>query len=528
MKGLSVGPLSARRALRLGLLGVIGVFVLSGCVGLPREPNRVPSFATEGYQDTPLGRITAPVVPDDGRSAFRLLPFAFPAYATRIEMSELAAKSLDVQYYYFPGDQSGKFFMRALRNAAERGVRVRLLIDDLYTVGEDDLLTSLAAFPNVEVRLFNPFPSFRGHLWTRFLSSIDEFGRVNHRMHNKMFIADNAAAVVGGRNMADEYFMRAEANNFVDIDTFVAGPLVRELSAIFDRYWNSEYAYPLASIVPEAASRAALQRRFDEYTIYTIAPPPDQVTPDTLRYSTLPDELVAGHLSGAVAAHAEAFADPLSKAAGANLKRIVGTVTDRVLELISGAKEDVVLISPYFVPGERGLEMMKAARERGVHQLVITNSLASTDAPVVHGGYIRYRLAMLQDGVEIRELSPSFVRKRQRLGRFGSSFGALHAKLAIVDQRRFFMGSMNLDERSAFENTELGLIVDSPELAGELLERNDPRSSYTLRLTADGEHIEWVEDEDGLEIIHREEPEVGFWLKLEVFLLAPFISEQEL
>jgi putative cardiolipin synthase len=516
------------RLVRLGLVAAALALGAGGCVSLPRSPDRTPSVALADYENTALGRITAPIVPADGRSAFRLLPFASAAYATRIQMTELAEKTLDVQYYYFPGDNSGKFMMRALRNAAEHGVRVRLLVDDLYTSGEDPLLSSLASFSNIEIRLFNPFPNWRGALWSRFLGAATDLGRVNHRMHNKMFIADNAAAVVGGRNMADEYFMRASTNNFVDIDAFVAGPLVRELSSIFDRYWNSEFAYPLASIVPSGLPRAEAQRRFDELTIYTIAPPPDEITPYSLRFSTLPAELAAHQINGAVPAFADALADPLAKAAGANLKSISGTVTDRVFSLISAAQKDVVLISPYFVPGERGLEIMKQAHERGVHLLVITNSLASTDAPVVHGGYIRYRLPMLQAGVEIRELSPTFVQRRQRLGRFGSSFGALHAKLAVVDHRYFFLGSMNFDERSEFENTELGLIVDSPELAEELLGGTDAASSYTLRLAADDRSIEWVEDDDGREVVHLHEPEVSMWLKLEVLLLRPFVPEQDL
>ncbi|MGA2548750.1 MAG: phospholipase D family protein [Burkholderiaceae bacterium] len=501
---------------------------LSGCAALPAHPERAVSSAISDYTSTTLYRITEPVVPGDGRSSFRLLPFASSAYATRIALSDLAQKSLDIQYYYFPGDNSGKFLMRALRNASERGVRVRVLIDDLYTSGEDPLLTSLAAFPNVEIRLFNPFPNFRDSLYLRFLGSVGQWGRVNHRMHNKLFIADNVAAVAGGRNMADEYFMRSQSNNFVDVDAFVAGPLVRDLSTIFDRYWNSEFAYPLASIVRPDVGREAAQRRFDELTIYTVAPPADEVTPETRRYATLPDELKAQHLDGAVPARARAFADPLSKVTGANLKSIEGTVTDQVMHLIDSAQENVTLISPYFVPGERGMELIRRAHARGVDQVVVTNSLASTDAPVVHGGYIRYRIEMLRAGVEIRELSPTIVAKREHFGRFGSSFGALHAKLAVVDHDRFFLGSMNLDERSEFENTELGLIVESPELAAQLIDRTDPRSSYTLRLTPDGAGIEWVEDDGKSEVVYHSEPEASFWLRLEVRLLQPVIPERDL
>lgn len=507
---------------------VLAVAALSGCASLPTDVQRTPSFAVPDYASTTLGKITAPVVPDDGRSAFRLLPYASSAYASRIELTELAEKTLDVQYYYFPGDNSGKFMMRALRNAADRGVRVRILMDDLYTSGEDPLLTSLAAYPNVEIRLFNPFVNFRSRLWTRVLGAVTEIGRVNHRMHNKMFIADNAAAVAGGRNMADEYFMRGSLSNFVDFDTFVAGPLVRDLSAIFDRYWNSEYVYPLESIVHSDLPRETAQRDFDEYTIYTIAPPPDEVSEESAWYSTLPEELAKGHLTGAIAAPARAVADPLSKAAGVKNPTLEGTVTGNVLQMIGAANKSVVLVSPYFVPGKRGMAAINALHERGVSQLVITNSLASTDEPVVHGGYIRYRLEMLKAGVQIRELSPSFVTKRAHFGRFESTFGALHAKLAVVDEEHVFMGSMNLDERSALENTELGLFVDSPELADELLGRSDPQSSYTLRLSPDGKSIEWIEDRNGKDVVHLDEPEVSFWLRLEVFLLQPFVPEQDL
>ncbi len=475
---------------------------LAGCASLPEVTPSVTNFAVPPDPASPLGKMAGEALGDDPRSGFRLLPLASPAYETRVQLIRHAQHSIDLQYYLFQGDDTGKYLMRELRKAAERGVRVRLLVDDLYTSGDDPLFMSLSSFPNIEIRLFNPFENGRGALWSRFTFALDRIGRVNHRMHNKLFIVDNVAAVAGGRNMADEYFMRSTTSNFVDVDLFAIGPVVQDLSALFDYYWNSEFSYPFYSVVKPDSTPETLQRHFDELTIYAVAPPPDDELSDAnlTRYTSLPDELRNGHIRSVIHADAEAIADPLDKAKDANLKTLDGTVTEHVQHLIGSAEHSVIMVSPYFVPGPTGLKDLSAEAKRGVDVTVVTNSLASTDEPLVHVGYTHYRKAMLEAGIHIRELSPSLVAKRAKLGEFHESLGALHAKIAVVDRRRLFIGSMNLDERSAFENTEMGLIIDSAELA----------------------------DEGGKEVVFDHEPEAGFWSHIEIDLLGPFVPENQL
>ncbi|HEY4068625.1 MAG TPA: phospholipase D-like domain-containing protein, partial [Burkholderiaceae bacterium] len=263
-------PIGRRAA---SALSFVLALLLGACASLPAQVDRPASVALAGDAQTPLARMIEPVLPPDGRSGFRLQPYGPNAFATRIELVKLAARSLDVQYYLLKADNTGLTLMRALRDAALRGVRVRLLVDDLYTTGEDEVLLALAATPNVEVRLFNPFPAGRANDLTRFVASGLEFGRVNRRMHNKLFIADDTAAVAGGRNMADEYVMNAAGSNFVDMDVFAVGPVVRALSNEFDHYWNSEVVYPLASIAHSDSTPSQLQQRFER--LGAAARPPE-------------------------------------------------------------------------------------------------------------------------------------------------------------------------------------------------------------------------------------------------------------
>ncbi|MES2071280.1 MAG: phospholipase D family protein [Pseudomonadota bacterium] len=512
----------------LRLIFLLAVLCLGGCAALPPHPLLPPSFATQAYDGTPLAAATREALPADGRSGFRLMPVASVAFATRIQMAQQARHTLDLQYYVLQHDDTGLALLKALRDAAGRGVRVRILVDDLYTVGQDAAWSSLAAVPNIEVRLFNPFPAARSSFLLRFVAAAADFSRVNHRMHNKLFIADNAAAVFGGRNIADEYFMRAGASNFVDIDAFAAGPVVRQLSTLFDMYWNSEQVYPVAEITGLRPAPQEAGTALDSLLAAAAGPPPDQLPPEFAQYGSLPQELAQGRVPQLTAAHAAAYADPPSKVSGLSPEQAEHTVTRRVLAMLNAARQQAWIVSPYFIPGERGVAMMRQAHEYNVQIVLITNSLGSTDEPLAQYGYLHYRKAMLQAGVQIHELSPTLSRERRRLGRFGGSQGSLHVKTAIVDRKKLYMGSMNLDERSASKNTEIGVFIDSPELCEQLLALMDRGSLYQLRLAANGEDIEWlVRNEDG-DIVHAVEPEVYWWRRLKIWLLGPLVPESEL
>jgi putative cardiolipin synthase len=514
---------------RFRLFAALAAIGLAGCASLPPLPARDASVAYTDTSGTTLGRLAAAsmVGAGPGESGFRLLPTGDFAFDARIALTRRAERSLDVQYYQLQHDSVGLQFLRELAAAARRGVRVRLLVDDLYTEGEDEMFRTFATLPNVEVRLFNPLPSRGSTLAGRLLFSLHEFGRINHRMHNKLFVADNRFSVSGGRNMADEYFMRSATANFIDMDIVAAGPVVRDLSAVFDRYWNSEYAWPVQAVVPTPFDAATARRRFDEL-VQHAAPEMEASTSDPLGRVSVDFELSAGRMSLDFAT-AAVFADSPMKVEKSFRTETVSTVTRSMIEVLEGARSEVVITSPYFIPGSIGMQHIREAVAHHIRVVVFTNSLGATDEPLVHWRYARYRRAMLQLGVEIYELSPDLTRDAGSFGDFGKSFGRLHAKVAIVDRRYLFVGSMNFDERSAWSNTESGLLIDSPALSAKLYELiADDRSEsvYRLRLAPDGESIEWVvTDRNGKQRLLTDEPHSNWLLRLKMFLLEPFASE---
>ncbi|MGJ7494688.1 phospholipase D-like domain-containing protein [Variovorax sp. RT4R15] len=509
----------------------IGAALLVGaCASLPPPVPGVPTHAMSDVATTSLARLAA----TDGAahpsafSGFRLLPEAAFAFDARIALARNAEKSLDVQYYLIQNDDVGLLFLRELRDAAARGVRVRLLVDDLYAGGEDELFSTLAAYPNVEVRLFNPLPSRAASLTTRLALSLHEFGRINHRMHNKLLVADNSFAVSGGRNIANEYFMRSSAANFIDMDVLSCGPVVRRMSDAFDRYWNSEQVWSIDSVARLRLEPEVAQRRFDEL-VSQAAPDVPVRARDVLDRPPVGQQLATGQLDFRWA-HAELFADDPAKITRPPAEAIRGSVTEGALGVIGSARKDVHIASPYFIPGARGLEMMKTAIDHGVRVAVITNSLGATDEPLAYAGYERYRADMLKIGVAVSEIAPESTGRSGRFGDFGKSISRLHAKLAVVDGRRIFIGSMNLDHRSAAVNTELGLVIDSPELVHDyvqLLSGNRVNLGYRLRIGPDGKRVQWLEyDEQGADVVHEDQPGQFLWLRFKNWLLLPIVGEE--
>lgn len=516
------------------------VLALGGCARLPVNVERPASAALDNAAVTKLGQLVMASTPDPELSGFRLLPLPAFSLDARIELARRAERSLDVQYYLIQNDVTGRILLRALRDAALRGVRVRILVDDLYTAQSEALLRALAAHPQIEVRLFNPFPAGRGSLATRLAASLFEFDRVNRRMHNKLFIADNAMAVAGGRNMADAYFQRDSLANFIDMDVLAAGPVVARLSSFFDVFWNSPQVYPIESLVPSDAPDAVLRARFDAMTspITTPAPAaPD--SEDRLGHNALSRDLaMRADLISLTWSHAEAFSDLPSKvlstaAAGEPLTDAAhDTVLFNVRQLVRAAQDEVFETMPYLIPGPEGMRSIRLLRERGVRFNIVTNSLAASDEPLVHSGYRRYRVELLRLGVELYELSPRRTANAAGFGTLGSVGGRLHGKLAVVDGKSVFVGSMNFDPRSDARNTELGLIISSTAIAQQMralivgLERE---GAYRVQLNADDQRLEWLEPENDVgepgPIIHREEPEADPWTRWKLELLAPLIPE---
>jgi cardiolipin synthase C len=385
---------------------------------------------------------------------------------------------------------------------------------------------------------------------------------VHRRMHNKLFIADGVMAVAGGRNIGDEYFMVSAGANFVDLDTLVIGALLPRLQELFDTYWNSPRVYPIESIVKSEVPRDERRRHFDRITSpqYTPEPagtafPDDErsppgglapveqslVTPepeapppnDLLGYAPVARELAAGKL-GLIWADARAYADSPDKVVG-RVSTYAGVPIDdvdsvgyNVVELVRRARKEVVITSPYLVPGPSGIAMMRETSARGAKFTLVTNALAATDEPVVHTGYRRYRPEMLGIGVELYELSPLRTSRSLRLGRFSTSIGRLHAKSAIVDNENVFIGSMNFDPRSARHNTEMGLFIQSPALAQQMRKLVDvvrQQGAYQVRLAPDGKGLQWLASGPGGQEQLVEEPETDFWSRLMLELLSWLVPE---
>jgi phosphatidylserine/phosphatidylglycerophosphate/cardiolipin synthase-like enzyme len=543
-------PSSIGRGLaRLG--AALAVLVLSACASLPPPVVHPPVRAFDQPQSTSLGRMAAAQSPNPRLSGFRLLVSGEDAFGGLATLADRAEKTLDLQYYIVENDASSRALMLRVRAAADRGVRVRILVDDMNTVGEDEPMLRLNAVPNVEVRVFNPFVTGRNSLATRFITSLTDIDRINRRMHNKMMVADNAMAITGGRNLGDAYFLHSHVSNFVDIDTVAVGPVVRMLSDSFDSFWNNSLAYPITTIASAASIRGASAPTgtanpdglppsvpdADRQVQEANAKPPERAPDfDIPAANPLAAELRDGTLklvwapATVIADHPSKIAEMVDETDPTRL-RSQDTVIDNVGSLVAQAQSSLILISPYFVPGERGMALLSDVTSRGVKVGVLTNSLATTDAPAVHIGYARYREPLLTMGVNIFELKPKLGQRNTALGSFGSSQASLHAKSLVIDDRTVVVGSMNLDPRSANLNTEIGVVIRSRELAQQLTKLyQDVGRDSSWRLATDNAHqLTWTSSPvDAPRIVATDEPDASSGRKLLLKLLAPFAPESML
>lgn len=516
-------------ALRRGLLLALGaaLLALQGCVSLI-EREKTPSVALYAFPDAELARLVPPELAEQHLSAFRPLPFSAWSMDARLTLAQHAQKSLDLQYYLLQNDETGRALLHAVRDAALRGVRVRLLVDDLYTASNDHLLRGLAAFPNIEVRLFNPFPAGRAWNVTRWGLALADLARLNHRMHNKVFIADGMFAVVGGRNIADEYFFRSVRGNFVDFDLLVAGEAVPELAQTFDRYWNSRRVFTLDALEPDDRGAQRWRDEFDELTASTRFPQLKPGERDLLNYAPLSSDIHRPPLR-LLRGRIRVLADDPEKVSGRSERGDdPTTVASQVVEAVAAAKEEVLVASPYFVPGKAAIEGIEGVRRKGVAFTLVTNTMAANDEPFVSAAYARYRKQLLSAGVQIYEVSPRILRADPDFEEpLGASTGRLHAKVLVIDHQTTFVGSMNMDFRSSRENTEVGLLVESPELAADVVGLiDDLRASgtYRMRLSPQGA-VQWVDSGPSGDIVLEDEPEVGLFTRFQVFILSPFIGE---
>lgn len=490
------------------------LLVVGGCRGLPSLDPRTESHAFNDTETTTLGSAVAALKAEHpGFTGMYPLVKGHDAFAARVLLAQRAQRSLDVQYHIWSNDLTGTLMLDALSSAAARGVRVRLLLDDNNTSGMDDILLALSRRPNVEVRLFNPFAmrDWRG------IGYLTDFMRLNRRMHNKSFTADNQVTIVGGRNIGDEYFGAAADLLFVDLDVLAAGPVVRAVSNDFDRYWNSSAAYPIGMLVRETAQPGPdlLAQRI----VAIREQPAAQLYLEAFRSLPLLDDL-AKHRLALDWVPARLVSDAPEKVLGG--QPLQERMSVALLEMIGEPQRKMDLVSPYFVPGEKTTRRLVSMARRGVKVRILTNSLEATDMAVVHAGYIKRRRELLEAGVTLYEMHPTGGATYHRAGSFGSSASSLHAKTFGVDQRRIFVGSFNLDRRSIDLNTEMGLVIDSVTLAGQLsakLEALAQTRAYEVRLDAQGRLI-WLQHTKDGTVTHHEEPGTSFWQRAGVRMLS--------
>ncbi len=497
----------------------LGAGLLAGCSTLPSLEHRRTSTALLDTGTTPLGRAIAPLVDaHPGRSGIYPLPDAHEAFAARVLLAQAAERTLDVQYYLWRKDLTGTLLFEALHAAADHGVRVRLLLDDHRTSGLDTTLAVLEAHPHIEVRLFNPFVIRR----PRVLGFITDFSRANRRMHNKSFTADNQATIIGGRNVGDEYFDATEGFVFVDLDVMAVGPVVKDVSQDFDRYWASASSYPVDRVLPPADP--ALIRELASAASRVERDPAAAAYVEALRRSALVRELMEGRLALEWAPTRLVSDDP---AKGLGLAAPEALLLQKLQEIIGEPAAEIELVSAYFVLAATGADAFAALAQRGVRVRVLTNSLEATDVAPVHAGYAKRRKALLEAGVrlyESRRRSPDTEANTRAglVGSAGSSASGLHAKTFSVDRARVFIGSFNFDPRSAKLNTEMGVVIDSPALAQRIAAAFDssiPANAYEVRLSDTGE-LFWLERRDGKWVRHDTEPGTSFWQRAGVWCLS--------
>jgi len=487
---------------RYPVIQLLAGLALAGCGGVPFDAPKTKSHAARTAAPGRLAAAATPWLGPDRASGFVLLPSGTDALGARLRLAEGAEHTLDAQYFLMKPDFAGAIFAQGLIAAADRGVRVRLLVDDVFTTATDVQLATLDRHPRIEVRIFNPVAR-SGPYWIAF---VRDFSRTNRRMHNKSFTADNAVTIVGGRNIADEYFAIAEEIDFADLDMLGVGDVAAEVSTTFDAFWNDRLAVPLATLAPGAVARAG--------------------DADSVRAGLAPEALAAAR-----AIYAEAVSAPLvaGVSAGdvppaAGRPRVVSDdpakldvpkgkghteLADALDAALARSRQEVILVSPYFVPGRALTDRLKTLRARGVTVIVITNSLASTNHAYVHGGYLRYRRELLAAGVRLHEAKADSATS---LLTRGAGKLTLHAKAVILDRRDVLVGSMNLDPRSFYLNTEFGTFVRSPELAGELIASiatDLPRHTFALDLEANG-RVAWHHGEG----VWYVEPGASAWRRI--------------
>jgi putative cardiolipin synthase len=522
---------------RFALVALIGA-VLGGCAGLPPGadfPKSASAALTHPEQTRLGGQFEQAAREHGGTSGFRIITVGIDGFLTRVQMIDAAERTLDLQYFIFRGDETGRLLTAALLRAADRGVRVRVLIDDGDTVAGDEQIIALDAHAAIEIRVFNPF-AYRGHGTLRRTGEfLFNAARLDYRMHNKLLVVDNAVALIGGRNIGNQYFQMDPESQFADDDVFAAGPIAGELSATFDEYWNSRFSIPAEALgrKQRTATELAVHReQASEDPGQALQPLKGSGVDYLKRIAT--GEPFAAMISGRlplVWAHAQVVCDSPDKKHVENGALAGRLMTQPVGAAASAAQSELLMVTPFYIPADEEVQLLKDLRQRKVRVRILTNSLESAPDIVAQSGYLHYRIPLLEDGVDLYEIRSLLGNARgsgqtAMLSRYGNY--ALHAKLFVFDRQKLFIGSMNFDQRSKRLNTEVGLIIDSPELARQTALRFEamaqPENSYVLALRPGGAghsaHVVWDTQEDGKAVEYVHEPARSRWQRLKVKVLS--------
>lgn len=501
--------------------------VLTACATRPPASDfkREMSYSLSQSTPTRLGdALAAREVAHPGQNGFELLSTGGSALQARLALANAAQRTLDMQYYIATEDDTGNLVLNAALRAADRGVRVRFLVDDLNFKDLGDVMATLNAHPNIEIRVFNPFATASQGPVARVTDAMTHLDSLTRRMHNKALIVDNQVAVVGGRNLGDEYFDASPNLVFRDLDLVVAGPLVSQVSASFDEFWNSEESYPLRALNTHHVDQADVERVRGNLNSHWQKEFAD-IRDKPLYQAPFPD-LLTRETAGLVWARGELQVDTPAKIDPDN-PDYESPPAHRLRELIHSAQTSVDVISPYFVPHDEGIDAVRQLTERGVRFRILTNSLAATDAIAVHAGYSPYRVPLLKLGVELYEFKPLETSLHVG-GMTGSrSRASLHAKAYVIDRKIAVVGSMNLDRRSVGLNTELTVVVHSPVIAEQvekMFERGiSPDASYHVTLASQASVaqmnassmtpslLQWDTEDNGIHHTYNYDPDAGLW-----------------
>lgn len=526
--------LSGATTIGKGLILSLALLYLSGCSSLPKDYHREASYVLEDTANTRFARSVAPDLkkhPD--KTGIYLLASGMDAFVARVGLIDGAQRSLDIQYYIWHADTTGRMLIQHVINAADRGVRVRLLLDDFDTTGKDSKLTVLNEHPNIEIRLYNPFTSRQ----LRGMQIVTDLSRLNRRMHNKSITADNAMTIVGGRNIGNEYFGAVSHAEFADLDAMCIGPIVNDVSRMFDKYWNSKFTVPVSAYLNNKKitddELKSVTDSFDK-AIYK-----DRKNP---YFKAIQDTPILNKIQTKNLKFYWGEADLLYDDPGKVEAKLVTSETHLAPNLskyIEKTTQEITIVSPYFVPNDELVDYLGSQVKRGVHVRVLTNSLAANDVSIVHAGYMRYRTDLLRKGIELYEFK-ALDKNDSKRGKSwsGTSRASLHAKTFLLDRKVSFVGSFNLDPRSVELNTEMGVLFKSEKLVGLMAESIDEllvNEAYRLELTTTSADesdsgfeeydLQWISNENGKTVRYSHEPDTSWWQRFSTGVLSIFVIE---